>query len=227
MFLRRWWMFSAGYNPYRGRLGGKPVVVRCKHKDDGASTCACSRVASAALRRAADPHRSALRAQRRLRCVRRTSKEVNDGPSDGSGRRHGDVRRAAHRLDAVGGEGRAHRRPVIWGPGAVSGRAPASPPQARVRRGAEPCHRISVGEPPAGAARGARRRACPPESGPHRRQRHAECAGRQRRDEATGVIFQPIFAVDPQFLATIVRLTLEYRAPSVSHLRPPLVPTVR
>jgi len=39
------------------------------------------------------------------------------------------------------------------------------------------------------------------------------------RDETTGVIFQPIFAVDPQVRATIVRLTLEYRLPSVSGLR--------
>jgi len=39
------------------------------------------------------------------------------------------------------------------------------------------------------------------------------------RDEATGVIFQPIFVVDPQVRATVVRLTLEYRLPSVSGLR--------
>jgi putative ABC transport system substrate-binding protein len=39
------------------------------------------------------------------------------------------------------------------------------------------------------------------------------------RDEATGVIFQPIFAVDPQVRATVVRLTLEYRLPAVSGLR--------
>jgi putative ABC transport system substrate-binding protein len=35
----------------------------------------------------------------------------------------------------------------------------------------------------------------------------------------SGVIFQPIFAVDPQVRATIVRLTLAYRLPSVSGLR--------
>lgn len=39
------------------------------------------------------------------------------------------------------------------------------------------------------------------------------------RDEATGVIFQPIFAVDPQTRATITRVTLEQRLPSVSGLR--------
>ena len=39
------------------------------------------------------------------------------------------------------------------------------------------------------------------------------------RDPATGVIFQPIFAVDPEVRSTIVRLTLEYRLPSVSGLR--------
>jgi putative ABC transport system substrate-binding protein len=39
------------------------------------------------------------------------------------------------------------------------------------------------------------------------------------RDEATGVIFQPIFAVDPQVRTAIVRLTLEYRLPSISGLR--------
>ena len=39
------------------------------------------------------------------------------------------------------------------------------------------------------------------------------------RDEATGVIFQPIFVVDPQVRAMVVRLTLEHRLPSVSGMR--------
>jgi putative tryptophan/tyrosine transport system substrate-binding protein len=40
-----------------------------------------------------------------------------------------------------------------------------------------------------------------------------------RRDKNTGIIFQPIFAVDPQVRATIVRRTLELGLPSVSGLR--------
>ncbi len=39
------------------------------------------------------------------------------------------------------------------------------------------------------------------------------------RDDATGVIFQPIFVVDPQVRATVVRLARDYRMPSVSGLR--------
>jgi len=39
------------------------------------------------------------------------------------------------------------------------------------------------------------------------------------RDAATGVICQPIFAVDPDVRRTIVRLTLEHRLPSISGLR--------
>lgn len=39
------------------------------------------------------------------------------------------------------------------------------------------------------------------------------------RDEAIGVVVQPIFAVDPQVRTALVRLTLEYRLPSVSGLR--------